>query len=89
MALADSRPRHELVEADETFELASPGGYARTVTGTVAYLDEEARTLMVLVDGELERVPLRDIVTRSGVAPPAEESPAIDREGLGTRPPRS
>ncbi len=48
------------------FELESRGGYVRTVTGTVAYLDEEAETYMVLRgngDGELLRVPLRDITS--------------------------
>jgi len=45
-----------------SFELESPGGYRRTVTGTIAYLDEEARTYMVLArDGKLMRAPLRDI----------------------------
>lgn len=45
-----------------SFELESPGGYRRTVTGTIAYLDEEAHTYMVLAaDGELIRVPQRDI----------------------------
>jgi hypothetical protein len=49
-------------ERKVSFELESPGGYRRTVTGTIAYLDEEAHTYMVLaVDGELIRVPLRDI----------------------------
>lgn len=44
------------------FELESPGGYRRTVTGTIAYLDDEAQTYMVRApDGELIRVPLRDI----------------------------
>jgi hypothetical protein len=47
-----------------SFELASRGGYARTVTGIVAYLDEDAQTYMVLGDGdELLRVPLRDITS--------------------------
>jgi hypothetical protein len=49
-----------------SFELESRGGYVRTVTGTVAYLDEEAETYMLLRgngDGELLRVPLRDITS--------------------------
>jgi hypothetical protein len=49
-----------------SFELASRGGYVRTVTGTVVYLDEEAETYMVLRgngDGQLLRVPLRDITS--------------------------
>jgi hypothetical protein len=45
-----------------TFELESPGGYLRRVTGTIAYLDNEAQTYMVRApDGTLIRVPLRDI----------------------------
>jgi hypothetical protein len=31
-----------------SFELASPGGYLRKVTGWIAYLDEDADTYMVL-----------------------------------------
>lgn len=49
-------------EREVSFELESRGGYRRIVTGTIAYLDEEAHTYMVLAaDGELIRVPLRDI----------------------------
>ena len=49
-------------EGDVSFEVESPGGYRRTVTGTIAYLDDEAKTYMVRApDGELIRVPLRDI----------------------------
>jgi hypothetical protein len=45
-----------------TFGVESPGGYRRTVTGTIAYLDEEAQTYMVRApDGRLIRVPLRNI----------------------------
>ena len=45
-----------------SFDLESPGGYLRRVTGTIAYLDEGAHTYMVLTaDGRLIRVPLRDI----------------------------
>jgi hypothetical protein len=45
-----------------SFELESPGGYRRAVTGTIAYLDDEAQTYMVRApDGALIRVPLRDI----------------------------
>jgi hypothetical protein len=55
-------PRTVSGERKVSFELESPGGYRRTVTGTIAYLDEEAHTYMLLaVDGELIRVPLRDI----------------------------
>jgi hypothetical protein len=47
---------------ETTFEVASHGGYARTVTGTVTFLDEEAQTFMVRVpDGREVRVPLRDV----------------------------
>jgi hypothetical protein len=47
-----------------SFELESPGGYRRTVTGKIAYLDGEAQTYMVRApDGELIRVPIRDIKT--------------------------
>ena len=69
-----------------SFELASRGGYVRTVTGTVAYLDVDAETYMVLADGELQRVPLRDITaireeTTSGEPVGSSER---DAEGLGT-----
>jgi hypothetical protein len=70
-----------------SFQLASRGGYVRTVTGTVAYLDEEAQTYMVSRgngDGELLRVPLRDITSAheraTGDLPRSEH----DVEGLGT-----
>jgi hypothetical protein len=68
------------------FGLASRGGYVRNVTGTVAYLDEQAETYMVLADGELLRVPLRDITARHEVAAIREidRSPDGDAEGLGT-----
>jgi hypothetical protein len=51
--------------ASETvFELESRGGHARTVTGTVAYFDDEADTFMVRApSGELKRVPFREIVS--------------------------
>lgn len=53
-----------------SFELESLGGYLRKVTGTIAYVDEEADTYMVLTaDRQLIRVPLRDIKnTIEGVA---------------------
>lgn len=55
-------PRTASGERQVSFELESPGGYRRTVTGTIAYLDDEAQTYMVLAtDGALIRVPLRDI----------------------------
>ena len=50
------------------FEVESPGGYARTVVGQLAYFDDEAQTYMVLTrDGVLVRVPLRDITSSHGV----------------------
>ena len=69
-----------------SFELASRGGYVRTVTGTVAYLDEQTETYMVLADSELLRVPLRDTTARHEVQATDEidRSPDRDAEGLGT-----
>lgn len=72
--------RRHLPMGRTSFEVASRGGYLRTVTGTVAYLDEEAQTYMVRSgtgDGELLRVPLRDITS-------AHEAAGRDAEGLGT-----
>ena len=46
-----------------SFELESHGGHARTVTGTIAYLDEEADTFMVRGDDRLLRVPIRDVTS--------------------------
>jgi hypothetical protein len=46
-----------------SFELESHGGYARNVTGTIAYLDEEAETFIVREDGLLFRVPIRDVTS--------------------------
>jgi len=49
---------------ERSFEVASRGGFARTVVGRLAYFDEEAQTYMVLTrDGTLARVPLRDITS--------------------------
>jgi hypothetical protein len=48
-----------------SFELESHGGFARTVTGTIAYLDEEAETFMVRGDDRLLRVPIRDVTAAS------------------------
>ena len=51
---------------ERSFEVESRGGYARTVVGRVAYLDEEAQTYVVLTRaGILVRVPLRDITSSS------------------------
>jgi hypothetical protein len=55
-------PRTVSVERKVSFEVESRGGYRRSVTGTIAYLDDEAQTYVVLTsDGALIRVPLRDI----------------------------
>ena len=69
-----------------SFELASPGGYLRKVTGSIAYLDEDADTYMVLARGELVRVPLRDITARHEEMAIGEidRSSHADTEGLGT-----
>jgi hypothetical protein len=64
---------------ERSFEVESRGGYARTVVGQVAYLDEEAQTYMVLTrNGVLVRVPLRDITSSHGV-PPASSLAKISR----------
>ena len=66
-------PAHPHIPAGRTtFELESRGGYLRTVTGTVAFLDEDAQTYMVLRgngDGQLLRVPLRDITSAHETVP--------------------
>ena len=55
-------PRTASEEREVSFELESPGGYRRTVTGTIAYLDDEAQTYMLrAADGNLIRAPMRDI----------------------------
>ena len=52
---------------ERSFEVESPGGYARTVVGRLAYFDDEAQTYMVLTrSGVLVRVPLRDITSSHG-----------------------
>jgi hypothetical protein len=66
---------------EASFEVESRGGHTRTVTGTVVYLDEEARTLMVrAADGRTMRVPLRDVTSAHGEALGAHEEM---RSGLG------
>jgi hypothetical protein len=73
---------------ETSFELESHGGYARAVTGTVAYLDEGAHTFMVRTrDGELLRVPVRDIMSTHGMAVGESDQPqpSHDVEGLGTQ----
>jgi hypothetical protein len=58
----------ETRSVERSFEVASRGGYARTVVGRLAYFDEEAQTYMVLTrSGALVRVPLRDITSSRGV----------------------
>ena len=53
---------------ERSFEVESRGGYARTVVGRIAYLDEEAQAYMVLTRaGMLVRVPVRDITSSSSV----------------------
>jgi len=72
---------------ETSFELQSHGGYARTVTGTIEYLDSEAQTFMVRVrDGLLSRVPLRDVtsVRRRALSEHDEPRSEGDTEGLGT-----
>jgi hypothetical protein len=54
-------PRTVSGERKVSFEVESRGGYRRTVTGTIAYLDDEAQTYVLTSDGALIRVPLRDI----------------------------
>lgn len=76
--------------SETTFELESHGGYAHTVTGTIAYLDEEARTFMVReLDGRLTPVPLRDVTSARGGSGEREPRPRLDAQGLGTGTPRS
>lgn len=75
---------------ETTFELESHGGYARTVTGTVAYLDQEANTFMVrALDGKLARVPLRDVRSThdsaSGQRDELHPSPAARSAARGSR----
>jgi hypothetical protein len=53
---------------ERSCEVASRGGFARTVVGRLAYFDDEAQTYMVLTRDEvLVRVPLRDITSSTGV----------------------
>jgi hypothetical protein len=61
---SDTRPKP--TRAERTFEIESPNGYARTVVGTIEYLDDEAATYMVRSAGELVRVPLRDVKAEYG-----------------------
>ena len=86
ISLAEHVPTHAPV-GWTSFELASRGGFVRTVTGTVAYLDEEAETYIVLRgngDGELLRVPLRDITSARQTANSGRPDSERDAVGLGT-----
>jgi hypothetical protein len=64
-------PRNAAFESrspERSFEMVSRGGYSRTVVGTIAYLDDEAQTYMVLTRaGILVRIPLRDITSSHDV----------------------
>ena len=63
-----ARTSTESRSLERSFEVESPGGYARTVVGRLAYFDDEAQTYMVLTrSGVLVRVPLRDITSSHGV----------------------
>jgi len=65
------------LDSETAYELASRGGYARSVAGTVSYLDEDALTFMVRGrDGGLIRVPLRDVTSAHPEAP-SEDQPAV------------
>lgn len=70
--------------SETTFELVSPGGHVRTVTGTVVFLDEEAQTFMVRTPaGQLMRVPLRDVTSAQGEALGAYEELRSGHDGTG------
>lgn len=72
---------------ETSFELASHGGYARTVIGTVAYVDEQAQAFTVRVrDGGLIRVPLRDVTSAGRTASSQSEGSSSGRHvhDLGT-----
>ena len=61
--------RNGELDSETAFELTSHGGYARSVTGTITYLDMEANTFMVRSGhGDLMRVPLRDVTSAHRVA---------------------
>jgi hypothetical protein len=73
--------------SETSFELASHGGYARTVVGTVAYVDEQAQAFAVRVrDGGLIRVPLRDVTSADRTASSEAEGSNVGRHvhDLGT-----
>jgi hypothetical protein len=80
--------RFAQAEGGTCFDLESPGGYLRTVTGTVAFFDREAETYMVQEHGgALRRVPVREIkatrgATRSALASGSGEA---DDDGTGRR----
>ena len=67
-----------------TFELESRGGYARTVTGLVAYLDDAAETYIVLGrDGGLRRVPVREIMSSRDASDGPRALRGHDTAGFG------
>ena len=69
-----------------TFELESRGGYARMVTGLVAYLDAAAETYIVLGrDGALRRVPVREIMSSRDASEGDRLHLEHDTARLGTR----
>jgi len=73
--------------SETSFELASHGGYARTVVGTVAYVDEQAEAFTVRVrDGGLIRAPLRDVTSADRTTASEAEGSNVGRhvEALGT-----
>lgn len=59
-----SEPAQTAAERLTSFDLESPGGYARTVVGRIAYVDREANTYVVRDrQGDLIRVPIRDVMS--------------------------
>lgn len=90
ISIAENDPashRPDLPLGETSFELASRGGYVRTVTGTVAYLDKDAQTYLVSRlngDGQLLRVPLRDITSAHATAVGDRSPSEHDVEGFGT-----
>jgi len=78
--------------SETSFQVASHEGYARTVVGTVAWLDEQAQTFIVRArDGGLIGVPLRDITSADArpSSEPDDSSSGLDVSGLGTGPGRT
>lgn len=74
------------LDSATAFELTSHGGYARAVTGTITYLDMEANTFMVRSsDGDLMRVPLRDVTSAHPVAATDRRQDARSLGSFGDR----